>query len=414
MGRFFLLVVLLAAGLGAAWGVCRFTTPVYESQSEIEVTFSRATEGGFEENLNTSLSAWRSDHVLHEAVWQFRTNVARTSSISDVELINSLADVEIARVPRARLVSVTARTAAAESAADLANAYAKAIASSTERANAARAEAAAAQIHAEVERRRQTDERLARELLSFRTANAAGTQTSERRLLEQNLERTTADILEQEKRVREAERWASFLEMARTRPEGLGAFPATVPESSEVRRAYKAWQDARNRLAKLRTRYTEEHPEVEVAKNLLIAVAKQFAEVLVGAAATADSELAAAQNQLKAFRRTAGRLRAELEGMELRTTEAHDGLERLQQEKKVSRDLYEEALRKENEIRVSIGQDADRVRVVRTAAVPSKPVSPNPTVAYSLGVGVPTLLWLLLGLVWPSAHRRRRRCVVVR
>ena len=39
MGRFFLLLILLAAGLGAAWGVCHFITPCYEARCECEVAF---------------------------------------------------------------------------------------------------------------------------------------------------------------------------------------------------------------------------------------------------------------------------------------------------------------------------------------------------------------------------------------
>ena len=390
MVRILSLIVLLAAGLGAAWGVCRFTTPCYEARCDCEVTFGQPAEGGFEESLNTRLATWQA------------------------ELQGAWPDVEVARVPRSRLVAATARGVRAEDVAARANGCAEALVMFAETSAVARAEAALAQIHAEVERRRQTDERLAKELLSFRAANAADTQSSERRLLEENLARATADVLEQEKRVREAAEWAEFLEVARTRPADLGAFPKSVPESSEVRRTHKAWSDARGRLANLRTKYTEEHPDVDAAKRQLIASAKQFAEVLQGATTVAESALTSAKNQLKAFRRTAGQLRAELEGMSLRADQASGGIERLQEEKKVARALYEEALLKENELRVSAGQDVDRVRVVRKASVPAKPLYPNPTIIYSVGAGAPALLWFLFGILWPSGPRRRRRYVVVR
>ena len=383
MGRFPLLIFLLAVGLGAAWGVCHFTTPCYEARCECEVAFGQPAEGGFEENLNTRLATWQA------------------------ELQGAWPDVEIARVPRSRLVAATARGVRAEDVAVRANGCAEALVAFTETSAVVRVEAALAQIHAEVERRRQTDERLAKELLSFRAASAADTQSSERRLLEENLSRATTDVLEQEKRVREAAEWVEFLEVARTRPADLGAFPKSVSESSEVRRTHKAWSDARGRLANLRTKYTEEHPDVDAAKRQLIASAKQFAEVLQGAAVVAEGALTSAKNQLKAFRRTAGQLRAELEGMSLRADQASGGIERLQEEKKVARALYEEALLKENELRVSAGQDADRVRVVRKASVPAKPLYPNSEIAYSIGASASVLLWFLLGLLWPSAPRHR-------
>ena len=40
------LLVLLAIGLGAAWGYCRFTTPCYEARCECEVSFGDAAAGG--------------------------------------------------------------------------------------------------------------------------------------------------------------------------------------------------------------------------------------------------------------------------------------------------------------------------------------------------------------------------------
>ena len=67
----------------------------------------------------------------------------------------------------------------------------------------------------------------------------------------------------------------------------------------------------------------------------------------------------------------------------------------------------EEALRKENEMRVNVGQGADQVRVVRAATVPAKPLYPDPALAYSIGAGVVLLVWILLAVLWPSAHLSR-------
>jgi uncharacterized protein involved in exopolysaccharide biosynthesis len=377
------LLVLLAIGLGAAWGYCRFTTPCYEAQCECEVSFGGAAGGGFEENLNTRLAVWQSD------------------------LGKELAGVEVARVPRSRLIALTMRGTRAEDVASRANAAAEALVSYTEKANAARDGAAAAQLHAEVERLRAEDERLDRKLLEIRTANASEGGASARRHLEESLSKMTTDIKAQERRVRDAGAWVDFLEVARTHPKDLGAFPASVPESSEVRRAHKAWSAARGRLSNLRTKYTEEHPEVDAAKIALVATAKEFANVLVGASAVAEGELTTAQSQLKELRRKASALRADLERIEIITTEASGGIERLEQEKKVTRSLYEEALRKENEMRVNVGQGADQVRVVRAATMPAKPLYPDPALAYSIGAGAALLVWILLAVLWPSAHLSR-------
>ena len=377
------LLVLLAIGLGAAWGYCRFTTPCYEARCECEVSFGEAAGGRFEENLNTRLAIWQSD------------------------LGKELAGVDVERVPRSRLIAVIVRGRQGEEVASRANAAAEALVSYTTNANTSRATATMAQVHAEVERLRAEDERLDKKLLEIRTANASEGGASARRHLEESLSKMTTDIKAQERRVRDAGAWVDFLEVARTHPKDLGAFPASVPESSEVRRAHKAWSAARGRLSNLRTKYTEEHPEVDAAKIALVATAKEFANVLVGASAVAEGELTTAQNQLKELRRKASALRADLERMEIVTTEASGGIERLEQEKKVTRSLYEEALRKENEMRVNVGQGADQVRVVRAATMPAKPLYPDPALAYSIGAGAALLVWILLAVLWPSAHLSR-------
>ena len=376
------LLVLLAAGLGAAWVYCRFTTPCYEARCECEVSFASAAAGGFEEKLNTRLAVWKS------------------------ELGDELADVEVARVPRSHLIAVTARGVRAEDVAARANAAAEALASYTMNANTSRVAVTLEQRHAEVERLRTADERLAQKLLEINKAKVLEGGASARRILEERREKAIEDIQDQERRVRDAEAWVAFLDVARTHPENLGAFPASVPESSEVRRVYKAWSAARGRLGNLRTMFTEEHQEVKMAKVVLELTEKEFTNVLAGASAVADGELASAMKQLRDFRRTASRLRAELEGMDIRSTEVSNGVECVEQEKKVTRDLYEQALRKENEMRVNTEQDFDLVRVVRAASVPKQPLYPESVLAYSIGAGAPLALWILLGFLGPSASRR--------
>ena len=377
------LLVLLAIGLGAAWGYCRFTTHCYEARCECEVSFGDAAGGGFEESLNTRLAVWRSD------------------------LGKELAGVDVERVPRSRLIAMTVRGTRAEDVASRANAAAEALVSYTTNANASRATATVEQLRAEVDRLRAEDERLAKKLLLARVANTSE-GASVRRIHKESLEKTIADIKEQERRVRDAGAWVDFLEVARTHPQDLGAFPASVPEESEVRRAHKAWSAARGRLANLRTKYTEEHPEIDAAKIALVATAKEFADVLTRTSAVAEGNLAEEMKLLKGLRRKASLLRADLEAMEIKNTEASGGIERLEQEKKVVRGLYEEALRKENEVRITTGQGSDQIRMVRRADVPAKPLYPDPVLAYSIGTGVPLALWILLGILWPSAPRHRR------
>ena len=383
MVRFILFILLLAAGLGAAWGVCRFTTPRYESRCECEVEFGNLAEGGFEENLNTRLAAWRT------------------------ELGDAWPDVEIAHVPRSRLIAMTARGARAEDVAARANGCADALVSFTGSTNGvARVDAALASIRAEVERLRQAEARLAQEILDVQAQNVSDTQFN-LQLIEQEIRQMTDDAFEQERRARAAAERAEYYERAQMNPEGAGDFPASVPGKSEVRYAYGDWLAARRRLEKLRMSCTEEHQDVKEAVQLVSSTKQHFIDVVQGAQTVAEKVLASAQKRARESRSKVGRLQAEREGMTLRADQAKEKIERLEKEKTRTNKALEEARQREKDIRKAAEQDAISVRVVRPASVPTKPLYPDPTVAYAIGAAAPVLLWSLLGFLWPSAPRRR-------
>lgn len=382
MMRFISLMLLLAIGLGAAWGVCRFTTPRYESRCECEVVFGNLAEGGFEENINTRLAAWRTEPG---GAWP---------------------DVEIARVPRSRLISVTACGARAEDVAARANAATEALVAYTTNANSSRAEAALASVRAEIVRLRQTGERLDQELRHVKEASASDMQDFNRQLLEQELAQATADVHEQEKRVRAAAERAEFLERAQEDPSNPGDIPASVSASSEVRRAYGEWISAYRQLQNLRKVYTEEYQEVKNAVERVNAARQHVVDVVQGARTVAEKVLSSAQNRLKESRRKEGNLRAEREGMTLRAGQAEEKIARLEKENTHTSAALDEARQKEKEIRRAAEQDAVSIRVARPASVPAKPVYPDPTIAYSIGAAAPVLLWFLFGLLWPSVPYR--------
>ena len=381
MMRFISLMLLLAIGLGAAWGVCRFTTPRYESRCECEVAFENMAEGGFEENINTRLAAWRTEPG---GAWP---------------------DVEIARVPRSRLIAMTAYGARAEDVAARANGCADALVAFTGTANgAARVDAALAPVRAEVERLRQAEERLAQEILNVQTQNVSDTHFN-LRLIEQEINQMREDAFEQERRAGAAAERVEFYERAQVNPESAGDFPASVPANSEVRYAYGDWLSARRRLEKLRMSYTEEHQDVKEAVQLVSSTKQHFINVVQGARTVAEEVLASAQKRAREARSKASRLLAEREGMTLRADQANEKIARLEKEKVRTSKALEEARQKEKEIRKAAEQDEVSVRVVRPASVPTKPLYPDQTIAYAIGAAAPVFLWLLFGFLWPSAPR---------
>ena len=81
------------------------------------------------------------------------------------------------------------------------------------------------------------------------------------------------------------------------------------------------------------------------------------------------------RNQLEQFKRRSEELKKAIADVGQRLVQADVGLKVLEQEKKVSSEIYQDLLQKENEARIAAEQNNEIVRVGRPAQVPTRPVS---------------------------------------
>jgi len=410
--RWISILVFLLIGLVAAFAVYRISPTIYEAKSEFTMDTRRqgSTRAGigqidmpdygssYEEIFNTRLSDWRSDKIVTKIIQQYRANYP-ASTTTDSELVGTLEGSQLELIRHSRLITISVRSRSPALAAALANAYAEAIESFTDEENKLRCDKAVAQIHEAVEKQRRTDEKVAKSLLDFRTANKIDNMHSEREILQQGLNKSTTDILEMESRVTSAEEWAKVLEAAQKTPENFGALPTDVPRSSEIAQAYTQLQTVNMELTSLLARFTQNHPDVRAKTKELEAVRTQFIEAVKRALATAKGNLGAYRNQLSVYRANRERTRAELSAIEQKIVGAEAGLQQLEREKDVSSALYKDLLQKENESRIAAEANNEIVRVGRPAVVPTKPVLPNPVVIFAAGAVVSLGLGLLFVLV---------------
>jgi len=408
--RWISVLVFLLIGLVAAFAVYRISPTIYEAKSEFTMDMRRPQPSGgntigqvvepdygstYEEVFNTRLSDWRSDKIVTKIVQQYRANYP-ASTITDKELVETLSESELELIRHSRLITIAVRSTSAQLAASLANSYAEAIESFTDEENKLRCDKAVAQIHEQVEKQRRADEKIAKALLEFRTANKIDNMTSEREILQQSIHKTTADILELRSRVTAAAEWEKVLQAAQETPEDFGALPTDVPRSSEIGQAYTKLQTTKMEMTSLLARFTKNHPEVRAKEKELETIKQQFVDAVSRALATAHGNLAAYRNQLAVFEKSSERLRAESSAIEQKIVAADAGLKQLEQEKKVSSELYLGLLTKENEARIAAEQNNEIVRVGRPAFVPKVPVLPNPIIIFTAGA----LMALVLGLVF--------------
>ncbi|MBQ4200029.1 MAG: AAA family ATPase, partial [Kiritimatiellae bacterium] len=386
---------------------------IYEAKSEFTMDTRRPQGGGamgaigndmefygsnYAEIFNTRLSDWRSEGIIKKILQQYRANYPN-STTTDKELVESLSGSEMELVRNSRLITIAVRSRVPELAAALANAYAEAIEAFTDEENKKRCDKAVSQIHQQVEKQKRVDDDLAARLLKFRTENKIDNLMAARDILNQSLSSTTADVLEYEKRVTAAGEWVKVLQAAQKNPENFGELPSEVPRSSDIGTAYTKLQSVKMELATLKTSYTKQHPVVVAKEGELKAIANEFAETVKRAYATAVGNLSASQNQLEQFKRKSESLNANIAKIGQQIVQADAGLKQLEQEKKVSSEIYQDLLQKENESRIAAEQNNEIVRVGRPAQVPSKPVLPNPLVIFAAGAVLSLGLGLLFVLV---------------
>ena len=353
---------------------------IFEAKSEFMIDV-RPPEGCmvnysdyYEEVVNTYLPSWRSEALVTKILQQYRANYPN-STMTDKEIIEVLADSELKRVPRARLIEIAVRSKSPVIAAALANAYAEAIESFTDEENMRRCEKAVARIHEQVEKQKRMDDDLAARLLKFHMEHSVDNLEEQRAIFNKSLSTATANVFEYEKRVKEAKEWVDILETAQSAPEKFGELPVIGLRSRfrEISAAYTKLQSVKMELAKLKEMYTAQHPSMVAKESELKAVSRQFNDAVERAYKTAQGDLAHNESQLAQFKQKRDELKKWIEDIRLKIVKADAGLKQLEQEKKISSAIYQDLLLKENHVRIAAEQGCILVRVGRHAKVPTRP-----------------------------------------
>lgn len=347
---------------------------LYEAKSEFTIDSPGArSREELAELVNTRLSEWRSEVVVMKILQQYRLQNPN-SLVTDRDLIETLANSRLELVPRSRLVTIAVRSTSPELAAALANIYAQTIESYTDEENLKRCDRAVAFVHETVEKQRRADDALAGRLIKFRMENKLDNLMSERDIIKQSLTAAVADVLIYEGRVTTAQEWVKVLETAQKNPEKYGELPTDVSRTTEIAAAYTKFLAVKKELAALKTSFTQAHPAVQAKEAEFKAALCGLTDTVKRAYTTALSDLAFNESQLAQFKRKVDALKKEIDVLGQKIVQADAGQKQLEQEKRVSSDVYQDLLRKENEVRIAAEQNNDIVRVGRPAQIPTKPL----------------------------------------
>lgn len=410
--RWLSVFVFMLVGLIVAFAVYRISPTIYQAQSEFTMDLRRSMGRGqsaleqtqfdfgssFAEVFNTRLSDWRSDKIVTKIVQRYRANHP-ASTVTDEELISTLAGSNLELVRNSRIITISVRSKTPAVCAALANAYAEAIEAFTVEENKIRCDKAVADIHANVEKRRAEVDKINKQLLDFRTANKIDNLRSTRETLDQTLKKTTSDILELESEQAQLVEWEKMLAAVQQDPTTYGSLSVNVPRAQEIASEFKTYQEADAEYQTLLFSFTENHPEVIAKKKASDLARQRFLDAAARALLTGRSTLKVTQNQVANLKARQEELKAELISVEQRIVLSESGLVSLENEMAVANKVLEGLYLDENKARMEAESNNEIIRVGRPANVPSKPILPNPIVIFGAGIVLSIALGLLFVLV---------------
>ncbi len=410
--RWLSVFVFLLVGLIIAFAVYRISPTIYEATSEFTMDMrrmTRATSGTMEniiddlgqnyaEIFNTRISDWRSDKIMRMIQQQYRTTYP-SSVVSEDDLFATLAESQLELQRNSRIITISVRSKDPQLAAAVANAYAESIEAFSDEENRVRCDKAVKDTHQNVENKRREVDRIAKQLLDFRTANKVDNLRSSKDTIQQGLSKTTGDILALETQETQLTEWEKLLQSVQKDPSTFGNLSSGVPRAEEIAKEYRAFQDAEGEYQGLLVAYTDNHPEVVAKKKILDLSRQRFLDATTRALHTGRSTLQVVRNQLASLRQKQSDLRNELSSVEQHIVLAESGLGQLEAEFGVANRVLEGLILDENKMRIQAESNNEMVRLGRPATVPTKPVLPNPIIIFGLGVFASLALGFLFVLV---------------
>ena len=412
--RWLSVFVFLLIGIIVAFAVYRISPTIYEATSEFTMDMRRSSSGGrsmnaidqamvdygsdYAEIFNTRLSDWRSDKIVAMITQEYRSSHPAATD-SDDEIMSALSGSKLELQRHSRIITITVRSKSPKLAAGLANAYASAIEAFTDEENKARCDKAVQQIHGNVEKKRREVEKIAKQLLEFRTANKVDNLRSSRDTAQQSLTQMTTEILRVEAEETQLGEWEKMLADLQNDPESFGSIPTDSARAAEIANEYKHFLDASTDYAKLQLTFTDNHPDV-LAKGQELAMAKKrFLDAVARALQSCRSTLKVTRNRLASLRAKYDELKNDLASYSQRVVFAESSLGILEADFAVANHMLEDLIMGENKARLDAEANNEIVRVGRPANVPTKPVLPNPLVIFGAGIVLSLALGFLFVLV---------------
>ena len=362
--RWLSIFVFLLVGIIVSFAIHSVSPRIYEAISEFTIDIRRNTGrsasaidmampdlgNNYAEIFNTRQSQWRSESVVKKIIDNYQQKYEK-SSVTDQELISTLASSQLELVRNSRIIKIAVRSKDPETAMALANAYVQAIESTTKDENKLRCDNAVSQIHEQVEKRRREKDQLSKDLLEFRQLHKVDTLHSQRETAQMMLSKATADIGVLESTEAQLVEWEKLLERVKGEPESFGLLSSGVPRAQEIQNEYDAFQKASGEYSALLAHFTEDHPDVKTKAQEVALAKERFLNAVSRAHEAGRSTLGVTRNQLEALRKKQDALRADLAGVSERIAIVESTISTRQAELDIANRVFQELILDEQRAR---------------------------------------------------------------
>ncbi len=390
------LLVSILLGLACGFAYYKTAPVVYRATATVEMMVRpkqayratavyNETEGSADEILNTRLVKLRSRAVIDMVAERVRADFPNLG-LSDEEMYMLLfSSVTMSPRRNTRLIDISATHTKPEVAQAIANAYSLTAEKFALEQNRSAADEAVSYLKATREARRRSIEEADQAALDFRVANKIDVMESQKRTIESILMQMNSSLATMESGETKGIEILSILDEAAKDPEKASSLPESVPRSEEIADAQKHLQNVMAERDALLRRYTAKHPDV-IEKDAVLAVAqRQYSDAVGRARETAEANLKLLRQQIAALRLKKEQNEAESSALEVQIVSARMQFEQLQRDCGVNETIYNSLLRREEEAQLAIDQSATTTTVVNQAILPTTPISPKASVAFSAG-----------------------------
>ena len=410
--RWLTVFVFLLIGIIVSFSNYSVSPKIYEAVSEFTIDINRKSGNNaslldndmavygnnYVEIFNTRQSQWRSKKVLDKVVDEYNT-ANKDSNVKDIQLYEILADSKLELVRNARIITISVRSQDPKMAMDLANAYLRAIKSTTENENRERSAEAVKKFAEQAAQRREAWDVKKEELLATRMTNQIDRLHSERDMLQQSIQQLTVSISDLSGKVTLLQEWEKLLVEVKKDPSSFGRLSTNIPRAPEIKTEHDAWQKAVGERAALLVTFTEETNEV-IAKTEEVEVAKRrFIDAVSRAYEASKSELESTKNRLMLDEEKRKNSQDQLAKLSEKIAEVTSKIDSLDQEARTCNELLKEA----EMVLIRANQEADAnneiVRTNRDAVEPTVPVSPNTLIIFGVGIFLAFVLGVLFVLI---------------